>query len=160
MLPRTIIVRLFLILFLAQNLALQAETPAAQNLRSLCLVIANGWTLAIRSDGSASLFRTQKHQLRSEAPPGTFAYDALVDAIKTETAATPHPNPSAISFYFSEFDRPAITEIAPIPKIRETLSHAQSIFLTSISPLIRQLLHQYPLITHGGSPITNPERPY
>lgn len=135
--------RLLLAFFLCPAFAAQAETTEK---RPLCLVIANGWTLTVQNDGSAILFRTQKTQLRSLAPAGTFPYEKLVEAIEKETKANPSPPASSVSYYFAEFDKAAIVEIAPIPKIRETLDLAQSIFLSSISPLIRQLLNQYPLI--------------
>lgn len=141
---RVVLAPLLLAFVLHPGLTLLAES--SDSLHPLCLVTANGWTLAIKSDGSATLFRTQKIQLRSQAPPGAFPYKELVKAIKEEAKASPHPQPSSISYYFAEFDPAATTEIEPIPKIRETLSVAQSTFLSSVSPLIRQLLNQYPLI--------------
>jgi len=135
---------LCLVLLLHPSQSLLAES--SKNLRPLCLVTANGWTLAIQSDGSATLFRTEKNQLRSQAPSGSFPYKELVEAIKKETTESPYPQPSTVSYYFAEFDQAVVSEIAPIPKIRETLSMAQGIFRSSVSPLMRQLLSQYPLI--------------
>jgi len=119
-----------------------AETPQPD----LSIVTDNGWTLIIKADGSALLARTRSPQLQANAPAATFAYVEIVKALEKGTALTDPPLPGGGYSFATQ------TSLAPLPRIPEVtalLTQAQSVFRTSVQPLLRQLLSQYPLITQG-----------
>lgn len=112
--------------------------------RPLCLRIEQGWTLAFWPNGAVLIQRTESHEDRAFSASHMFNYISILKKIK-EAKQKRYTTHLWIEFYFGEFDRPNVEEIAQTESIVRILAEVQTLFLNSNDKKIRSLLKKYPI---------------